>query len=104
MLACWSVGSSQKGILPSSWIWVWRGSSGRALRSRKSSISCRHTAERIMLEPLFERFRQRDRLALSRLLSIAARGEELEEIAQAIPQPAKPSRVVAITGSGGVGK
>jgi LAO/AO transport system ATPase len=57
-----------------------------------------------MAEPLFERFRHRDRLALSRLLSLAARGEKLEEIARTIPTPAKPSRVVAITGSGGVGK
>ena len=57
-----------------------------------------------MLEPLFERFRQRDRLALSRLLSLAARGERLAEISAAIPAPAKASRVVALTGSGGVGK
>jgi LAO/AO transport system ATPase len=57
-----------------------------------------------MPEPLWERFRQRDRLALSRLLSLAARGERSAEIIPAIPQPAKPSRVVAVTGSGGVGK
>lgn len=57
-----------------------------------------------MLEPLVERFRQHDRLALSRLLSLAARGESLDEITAAIPRAVKPSRVVAITGSGGVGK
>jgi LAO/AO transport system kinase len=57
-----------------------------------------------MPEPLFERFHQRDRLALSRLLSLAARGQRLEEILAAIPRPVKASRVVAITGSGGVGK
>jgi LAO/AO transport system kinase len=57
-----------------------------------------------MVEPLFERFRHHDRLALSRLLSYAARGEQLAEILAAIPPPAQPSRVVAITGSGGVGK
>jgi LAO/AO transport system kinase len=57
-----------------------------------------------MAEPLFERFRQGNRLALSRLLSVAARGERLEEIRASLPAPAKPSRVVAITGSGGVGK
>jgi LAO/AO transport system kinase len=57
-----------------------------------------------MLEPLFERFRQGDRLALSRLLSRAARGESLEEIRASLRPPPEPSRVVAITGSGGVGK
>jgi LAO/AO transport system ATPase len=57
-----------------------------------------------MPEPLFERFRQHDRLALSRLLSLVARGEKLDEITAALPDPAQPSRVVAITGSGGVGK
>jgi LAO/AO transport system ATPase len=57
-----------------------------------------------MAEPLVERFRQRDRLALSRLLSLAARGERLEEIRAALAAPVQPSRVVAITGSGGVGK
>jgi LAO/AO transport system kinase len=57
-----------------------------------------------MPEPLLERFRQHDRLALTRLLSLAARGERLGEILAGIPVPIKPSRVVAITGSGGVGK
>jgi LAO/AO transport system ATPase len=55
-------------------------------------------------EPLFERFRQHDRPALSRLLTLAARGELLDDISAAMPAPVKPSRVVAITGSGGVGK
>jgi LAO/AO transport system ATPase len=57
-----------------------------------------------MPEPLFERFRQHDRLALSRLLSLAMRGERLDEIGAVLPKPVQPSRVVAITGSGGVGK
>jgi LAO/AO transport system kinase len=57
-----------------------------------------------MPEPLLERFHQGDRLALARLLSLAARGERLGEILAGIPGPRKPSRVVAITGSGGVGK
>ena len=57
-----------------------------------------------MPEPLLERFRQGDRLALARLLSLAARGERLGETLAGTPGPAKPSRVVAITGSGGVGK
>lgn len=57
-----------------------------------------------MPEPLLERFRRHDRLALARLLTRAARGERLREILAEIPGPANPSRVVAITGSGGVGK
>src|SRR5438552_6437547 len=60
--------------------------------------------ERAMLEPLLERFRQRDRLALARLLTLAARGERLQEILTALPEPVQTSRVVAVTGSGGVGK
>jgi 2-methylcitrate dehydratase len=57
-----------------------------------------------MLETLLERFRRRDRLALARLLSMVARGERVEEILNGIGQPARPARIVAITGSGGVGK
>jgi LAO/AO transport system ATPase len=57
-----------------------------------------------MLEALLEASRRRDRLALSRLLSFVARGEHLGEILSAVGPPAKPARVVAITGSGGVGK
>ncbi len=57
-----------------------------------------------MPDSLLERLRRRDRLALARLLSLAARGESLGENLAEIPEPAKPSRVVAITGSGGVGK
>jgi LAO/AO transport system ATPase len=41
---------------------------------------------------------------LARLLSLAARGEHLHAISAGIPQPAQPARVVAFTGSGGVGK
>jgi LAO/AO transport system ATPase len=57
-----------------------------------------------MLEPLLERFRHRDRLALSRLLTLVARGEDVESILAGIGTPAAPARVVALTGSGGVGK
>src|SRR5262249_28300149 len=57
-----------------------------------------------MLEPLLERFRHGDRLALSRLLSLVARGAQLPAILAALGPPGKPCRVVAITGSGGVGK
>jgi LAO/AO transport system ATPase len=53
---------------------------------------------------LLERFRGGDRLALARLLSLAARGDNLNEILAALPAVARPSRVIAFTGSGGVGK
>jgi LAO/AO transport system ATPase len=59
------------------------------------------------LEPLLERFRQGDRLALARLLTLSARGEQVEAIRAALPrdreEPAR-TRVVAVTGAGGVGK
>jgi LAO/AO transport system kinase len=57
-----------------------------------------------MLDALLERFRQGDRRALAQLLSLAARGEQLETILDRLGPPAKPSRVVAFTGSAGVGK
>lgn len=57
-----------------------------------------------MIEALLERFRQRDRLALSRLLSLLARGQHATEIMAGVGKPAKPARVVAVTGSAGVGK
>ncbi len=57
-----------------------------------------------MIEALLQRFRGKDRLALARLLSLAARGEGLAEIAAGLGPPTSPSRVVAFTGSGGVGK
>jgi LAO/AO transport system ATPase len=57
-----------------------------------------------VLNDLLERFRRGDRLALSRLLSLAAQGEHHSEILDVLPPAAVPPRVVAITGSGGVGK
>jgi LAO/AO transport system ATPase len=60
-----------------------------------------------MIEALLERFRRRDRIALARLLTLAGRGEHLDAIRVALArdreQP-RPTRVVAVTGSGGVGK
>ena len=55
------------------------------------------------LRSLLERAGDGDRLALSRLLSLVARGDPRLEIST-LPSPAKPSRVVAVTGSAGVGK
>lgn len=57
-----------------------------------------------MIDRLLERYRHGDRLALSRLLSCAARGEHLREIDRCLSQSSARARVVAITGSGGVGK
>ena len=57
-----------------------------------------------MNEPLLERFQHRDRLALARLISLAARGEALPEIASLLKPVEKQSRVVVVTGSPGVGK
>ncbi len=56
------------------------------------------------IEPLLERFRRRDRAALARLLTLIARGEQREAIRAALPRDPGPSRVVAVTGNGGVGK
>jgi LAO/AO transport system ATPase len=60
-----------------------------------------------MLDSLLERFRRGDRLALARLVSLVARGEQVETILTGVEKPSaerRPARVVAITGSGGVGK
>jgi LAO/AO transport system ATPase len=57
-----------------------------------------------MLDSLLERYRQGDRHALARLLTLVSRGEGLERIAASLPPQSQSTRVVAITGSGGVGK
>jgi LAO/AO transport system ATPase len=57
-----------------------------------------------MPDALLDRFRRGDRLALSRLLTRVGRGEAAEETLARLGPPAKPSRVVAVTGSAGVGK
>ena len=56
---------------------------------------------------LGERFNQHDRQALARLLSLVARGEQLEAIRRLLANSRTPladSRVIAVTGSAGVGK
>lgn len=64
-----------------------------------------------MIAPLLDRLRQHDRNALARLMSLAARGEHLAEIQTALlpaghdtTSVSSPARVVAFTGSAGVGK
>jgi len=46
-----------------------------------------------MLTSLIERFRRGDRLALSRLVSLVARGEHVEEVLAQLGPPAVPARV-----------
>jgi LAO/AO transport system ATPase len=57
-----------------------------------------------MHEQLLERYRHGDRRALARLISLAARGEALAELAGGLPTAETPARVVAFTGGVGVGK
>jgi len=57
-----------------------------------------------MPDDLLDRFRRGDRLALSRLLSRAARGEGVADLLAHLGPPAERSRVIAVTGSAGVGK
>jgi LAO/AO transport system ATPase len=57
-----------------------------------------------MLEELLERYRHGERRALARLISHAARGEAIAELARGLPVVPTPSRVIAFTGGGGVGK
>src|SRR5437868_2832106 len=57
-----------------------------------------------MPDELLDRFRRGDRLALARLLTLIGRGQSAEDVLRQLGPAAKPSRVVAVTGSGGVGK
>jgi LAO/AO transport system ATPase len=57
-----------------------------------------------VLDALLQQFARGDRMALSRLLTFVARGQYLEEIRSHLQRPSARSRVVAITGSAGVGK
>lgn len=55
-------------------------------------------------DDLITRFRQKDRRALARLLTMAARGQSLEAARNEVARHPEKGRVVAFTGSGGVGK
>jgi LAO/AO transport system ATPase len=63
-----------------------------------------------MLDALLAGLRAKDRRALARLITLAARGEYLDAIRASLSQqqggdaPRSPAHVVAFTGSGGVGK
>jgi LAO/AO transport system kinase len=59
------------------------------------------------IDQLWERFLAHDRMALSRLLTMAAREQEVEELSRLLEESGADEprpRVVAFTGSGGVGK
>ncbi|MSQ93353.1 MAG: methylmalonyl Co-A mutase-associated GTPase MeaB [Gemmataceae bacterium] len=57
-----------------------------------------------MIAALLDRLRQGDRNALARLISLAAQGEGLAELQASLAANPRSARVVAFTGSGGVGK
>jgi LAO/AO transport system ATPase len=57
-----------------------------------------------VLDPLLKKFGDGDRQALARLLTLATCDETADRIRQAIRTGHRRGRVVAITGSGGVGK
>lgn len=54
----------------------------------------------------WQRFQRRDRTALARLISLAARGQHLTELKAALAglPRSRATRVIAFTGAGGVGK
>src|SRR5437764_9236940 len=83
---------------------AWPRCSGRGRRCRRSWRFFRAGVRRAMLDGLLERFHRGDRLALARLVSLMARGEHTASILSQMKRASKPARVVAITGSGGVGK
>jgi putative protein kinase ArgK-like GTPase of G3E family len=56
-----------------------------------------------MVDELVQRFLKKDRLALARLLSLAAQGQPVAVNAVQLSSSPSTSKVVAITGSGGVG-
>jgi len=55
-------------------------------------------------DSLLDQFQRGDRRALSRLLTLASRGESLDRLPDRLPMAGRRCRVVAVTGSGGVGK
>ena len=57
-----------------------------------------------MSDDLFDRFRHGDRFALARLLSRASRGDGVADLLARLGPSTKRCRVIAVTGSAGVGK
>lgn len=57
-----------------------------------------------MPDELWQQFQQRDRRALSRLLTLISRGEQSALVRRALLEEKRRAKVIAITGSAGVGK
>src|SRR5262249_17758635 len=75
-----------------------------ARRCRRWPSSSSRAGALPMLDALLAGLRAKDRRALARLITLAARGQHLDAIHAGLPTPQKPAIVVALTGSGGVGK
>lgn len=75
---------------------------GTSIEDIAKFLSERGTSD--MSDALVQRFQEHDRLALTRLLTLAANGERLDWVDQALKSSDRKARVVALTGSGGVGK
>jgi LAO/AO transport system ATPase len=103
------VGVMVGGIIPESDVPKLRAQGVRAVFGPGTSIPeivgfLRKEQAEPQSDDLISRFRQKDRRALARLLTLAARGQSLEAArGEALTHPGK-GRVVAFTGSGGVGK
>ena len=103
--ACWSAASFPRPTCPSCSSWAWPACSAPARRWPRSSHFLRERREPdACLTTCSRGWRKRDRLALARLLTLVARGEQLDAIRAAIGPGPSATPVVAITGNAGVGK
>src|SRR5579872_6985295 len=84
--------------------WESTRSSDRGPDWAKSSTSCANGGVARMPDDLWRRFQAGDRLALSRLLTLISRGEIPARLRAALESKNRKSKIVALTGSAGVGK
>jgi LAO/AO transport system ATPase len=103
------VGVMVGGIIPEGDIPKLRAQGVRAVFGPGTSISeivgfLRTERPDAPTDDLMTRFRKKDRRALARLLTMAARGQELEAARREVTAEQEKGTVVAFTGSGGVGK
>ena len=105
MSACSSAASSRKKTFPSCSNWACDRSPAPAPPIPEIVELMHKPEEHPSVEDLIRRFREKDRRALARLLTLASRGEALEASAgRRLAERPKTCRVAAFTGSGGVGK
>ncbi len=106
MSASWPAASSPRPTCPRLWHLAWPACLDRARQWPRSSTFFALMGVGPMLDDLLARFGKHDRLALARLLTLVARGEQLEAIRAAIEphQAQERALVVSITGNTGVGK